>query len=182
MGRRSTTGVILPRGAVIAVLLVATACQSSPTLVTESGGSSLGGSAAVPGSPGVPVPSPGGRAARVDVGSEPAGWGVLDVEGHVLHALVGFQDQRLEAGSRSVFLVVTVGLKKLRPGPQAVPTEGVELHGGGRVRRPDGFGEDDRYCLHCRFQNRTTSHVVHLGFVFEIPRAGMALRYALLFP
>jgi hypothetical protein len=116
------------------------------------------------------------------VGSEPAGWGVLDVEARALRTLIGFQDQRLEARSRSVFMVVTVNLERLRPGPRAVPTAGVLLRGGDRIRRPDGFGEDGRYCLHCRIQNRTTSHAVNVSFVFEVPRAEVARRYVLLFP
>jgi hypothetical protein len=182
MGRRNPTRIIFSRTAVIAALLMAAACQSSPTLVTDTDSSAPRGIAPAPGSPGPPASGPVGRSARIDVGSEPAGWGVLNVEARALRTLIGFQDQQLEAGRRSVFLVVTVGLRKLHPGPQALPTEGVVLHGDGRVRRPDGFGEDGRYCLHCRFRNRTTSRIVHLGFVFEIPRAEVGRRHALLFP
>src|SRR5207244_3786727 len=107
--------------------------------ITDTDGSAPRGTSPAPGSPGPPASGPVGRSARIHVGSEPAGWGVLDVEARALRTLIGFQDQRLESGRRSVFLVVTVGLRNLRPGPQNLPTEGVVLHGGGRVRRPDGF-------------------------------------------
>jgi hypothetical protein len=103
------------------------------------------------------------------------------VVGRVRRGVDGFQDLPIEADPGMVFLVVTVSLEKLRPGPQGVPTTGVELHGAGRVRRPDGFGQGGRYCLHCRLQNRTTDHVVQLGFVFEIPRRESSKRHVLLF-
>ena len=174
-------GRIAPSGLVLTVALMTGACQSSPSITAAPTAAEPPGTAATAGNGVPPVVAPPGHPVQVGVGNEPPGWGVLGVEGQARHEVIGFQDRRFEADPGTVFLIVTVSLEKLRRGGQPVPTSGVVLRGGGRTHRPDGFGEDDRYCLDCRLRHRTTSHVARIGFVFQVRGPEAQKRHVLLF-
>jgi hypothetical protein len=166
--------------ALLVVALVLSACESGPTLIHGTGEAPFGTPAPGASAPEAPT-GPLGREVPVGVGSEPTGWGVLGVEGHIRRIVPALEGGRLLAPPGAVYLVVTVDLQKLRHGQQPVPTAGVTLRGEGRSRSPHGFGQDGRYCVHCRLRNRTTSSVVHLGFLFTMPRAEATKRHVLLF-
>lgn len=117
-----------------------------------------------------PTSPRGAEAANVDASEEPRGWGILELDATLERQLAGREGEVFRAGPEEVFVVVRLRLEKLRPGEQDVPSTGASLLDEGEFPWPaSGFGEEDTFCVGCAVEYSTTSRVVPIALVFEIP-------------